>query len=411
MERVEKALGHLKAAEEALGTGDPESLPFAREQAREAIQSLEEVPNVERLRASAWLALGHTHRETGTPESRREAVEAYDQAIRLLDGGESRGGPDSRNQEANVWTNRGIAQLVDEPAAAIESFDRAIELRRDLPLAENPVFRWGLAAACMNRADALARVKEGDWKAEAARSADEAIAQLAELPLDEIPAFRSRLAIAWMNRGLFTEELDSLDRAAAVLRDSKTPGHPEHRRTLACVCFNQGQMRFAQDPALAVESARECLALLEGDDAREAPIAELGVNARHLLARCLATMIEAQSTHEDAETWFSDATDAVEEALGLSFLWETRGFQRLRPAADELFGFGARLYRMVQPHFLAEFITEYVTPDRVEVARRELALAMERLRLDEEGLEDSARARRMQIWSELQATVLVLAQG
>ncbi|MEI9960210.1 MAG: hypothetical protein WDM76_03475 [Limisphaerales bacterium] len=59
---------------------------------------------------------------------------------------------------------RGIVLLnANMPASlaeAVQCFDRAIELRRTLPLHENLLFRYGLAAGWMNRGDALTRLGE-----------------------------------------------------------------------------------------------------------------------------------------------------------------------------------------------------------------------------------------------------------
>jgi hypothetical protein len=54
----------------------------------------------------------------------------------------------------------------------------------------------------------------------------------------------------------------------------------------------------------------------------------------------------------------SAATDAVEDALILARHWQERGENRFQELALELVHFGARAYRLFQPQFLAEFLTE-----------------------------------------------------
>ncbi|HEY8966677.1 MAG TPA: hypothetical protein VIM58_09550, partial [Candidatus Methylacidiphilales bacterium] len=69
-----------------------------------------------------------------------------------------------RNEEASAWMHRGMDVLAEAaPSAskleeAVGHFDRAIALRRTLPLAENPFFRYGLSAGWINRGDAFARI-------------------------------------------------------------------------------------------------------------------------------------------------------------------------------------------------------------------------------------------------------------
>jgi tetratricopeptide (TPR) repeat protein len=133
--------------------------------------------------------------------------------------------PDAINQQASVWMKRGIGLLeAGAPAGlreAIGCFDHAIELRRKLPLAANPFFRYGLVAGWMNRGDALTRLGSAENLSAALSSYDAALETLRDLPVDANPLFRRRLAIAWSNRGL---SLQAQDTAAASLEAGRSFG-------------------------------------------------------------------------------------------------------------------------------------------------------------------------------------------
>src|SRR5262249_44319321 len=101
--------------------------------------------------------------------------------------------------DASALMKQGIRLRDESPAAALDCFDRALALRRRLPIDELPVLRYDLAACWLNRAEALERLGEAD--AAALQSYDEALALLRSLPLDEDSRFVRRLAIAWQNRG------------------------------------------------------------------------------------------------------------------------------------------------------------------------------------------------------------------
>src|SRR5262245_42422313 len=116
---------------------------------------------------------------------------------------EARAAAQQRDDQANARLLRGLELLeANTPASlreAVQCFDDAITLRRELPLSENCWFRYGLIAGWMNRGDALTRLGSADELGEALRCYDEALSQLRELPMHESPLFIRRLAIAWLN--------------------------------------------------------------------------------------------------------------------------------------------------------------------------------------------------------------------
>jgi hypothetical protein len=63
------------------------------------------------------------------------------------------------------------------------------------------------------------------------------------------------------------------------------------------------------------------------------------------------------------EDWITETTDAAEEGMALARYWRQRGETHLRDMEADLFRFGALIYRMCQPHFLAEFVLECMDPE------------------------------------------------
>src|SRR5690349_2426811 len=99
--------------------------------------------------------------------------------------------PDDIDAHASALTKNGLALLNETSReAAVEAlgyFDRALSLRRRLPLDANPTFRYGLAACLLNRADVLVRLGENGSLESALDGYDEAISLLRELPLGDDP--------------------------------------------------------------------------------------------------------------------------------------------------------------------------------------------------------------------------------
>src|SRR5262245_6728094 len=101
---------------------------------------------------------------------------------------------------------RGIELLnqgsMEGAAEALGLFESALSLRRQLPIDAVPLFRYGLAACLLNRADVLVRLGGGDNLAAALDGYDEATSLLRSLPLGDDPRFARRLAMAHQNRGI-----------------------------------------------------------------------------------------------------------------------------------------------------------------------------------------------------------------
>jgi len=284
-----------------------------------------------------------------------------------------------RNAKASEWMKRGIALLNENTTASLINslrwFEGAIELRRSLPLRENPWYRYVLAAGWMNRGDALTRLGSGEDVAEALRSYDQAVRLLRTLELESNPLFRKRLALAWMNRGITLQAqgtsgslraaLESYDKAIAVLRDPLARECTENHLVLASALANRGNalLRIELPSVVAArDSAEQALALIAGNEEQDLLAAETGLTARHIICRAVAAQLADRTGTIASEDLVAAATDAVDNGMKLARHWEARGERRFRDLARELFRFGARAYQMHQSHFLTEFLLENLDP-------------------------------------------------
>jgi tetratricopeptide (TPR) repeat protein len=278
--------------------------------------------------AQAWLQHGQSLEAAGRGT---EALAAYDEAIRILQAAPS-DDFETRRQLGVVWMNRGNAlqrlalamtdDAAREPLAkAVAAYDEAIAFFQTLPL-DTPAHRNHLGAAFLNRGHALLVHAELPL---AIGSFEQAIAHLAELPLDEHPSYRLNLAGAWTN--LAHIELET-------------------------------------SPSRARIDAQTALSLVEAAAPEELIFAEMSLRARRALISALGKLlVAAEVAREPITALASEAGDAIDDGLALARQWEARGTDRLRPLALRLFRFGAQLYRVHQPHFLADFLLENIDPE------------------------------------------------
>jgi hypothetical protein len=286
----------------------------------------------------------------------------------------------ARNELASVWMKRGIALSTKGCRASLREstncFDQAIALRRTLPLQANPWYSYGLIAGWMNRADTLTRLGSPEDLTEALRSYDEALLQLRTLPLNENPLFRRRLAIAWLNRGItlqemgtedcFAQAVSSFDAGIAALQNENASAIPDRDQLLASAWMNRGNALLCfrtPDLLSARAAAKEALLLIAGSEGTESIAAEVGFKARHVLCRALAELLARNESKTTTDGWLAEATDVVDDGMKWARTWELRGVDRFRALSIDLFRFGARVYQVYQPHFLAEFLSETLSPD------------------------------------------------
>lgn len=294
-----------------------------------------------------------------------------------------------RHELANGISQRGILLLSANDVSllpeALWCFEKAIVLRRDLPLDDNPWFRWGLSAGWMNRGDVLTRMGKPELLDEAVRSYDEAIRHLEKIPLrenDGVPGPHphpgGRHALAWMNRAVALraqgtpesreEALRSLERARHLLEAYATPGVPLNPVMLATLEVNRAALLLEMSPPQmlgALQAAEEALSLGQPQQEQTDPeAAEVGLKARHVYCHAVAMLLESPPVDARfADGWIMQATERVEEAMALAALWKGQSelFETLRL---ELFHYGCRIYLAYQPQFMAEFLLDVLDPER-----------------------------------------------
>lgn len=291
-----------------------------------------------------------------------------------------------RDQRANARLLRGLAFLEENTPAslreAVVCFDAAIGLRRQLPLAENCWFRYGLIAGWMNRGDALTRLGSADELRDALSSYDEALTHLRELPMNESPLFIKRLAIAWLNRGItllkqatpgsVAQAVQSFREAISAAQNFHSANSVEGTVLLAGAWMNHANALVQLSPPEVGEArnaTNEALKLCRPTEQNDPSVAEIGFKARHILCQALAHLLaghEMPSTQRDE--LLIEATEAVDEGLALARHWEARGAVQFRSQAADLFRFGCRVYQTHQPHFLTEFLLENLDPARSDGA-------------------------------------------
>jgi hypothetical protein len=289
------------------------------------------------------------------------------------------------DEEAGAWMKRGIASLqAGTPEAlreAVRCFEIAIEMRRKLPL-ENLACRYKLAASLINRGDALTRLGAVENSDDAIHSHTEAVALLQAIPPDDGGLYLKRLAIAWINRGLalelkgdqaaLEEAVSSCRKAIDLLEGSPLAIGGEFVLIKAGVRVNYGNalLRSSGDAigvgaTEACEVAAQALALIAGIESSEPAAAEIGFKARHVLCQSLVALQMIAPPEEASRMDFiGRLTDTVEDGLRLAREWEKGGVTAFRGLATRLFHVGVLVYETGQPHFLAEFLLDYLDPER-----------------------------------------------
>ena len=273
------------------------------------------------------------------------------------------------NEQASVLMKHGIRRLEDGDHAAIvealSCFDRALDMRRGLPIDDDPILRYGLAACLLNRGDALVRLGDAGRMVDALDAFDEGIDVMRALPLTADARFPRRLAMGRPVAGpiaAFTEAL-------AILDDEPASAISDRQYLLAVVLTNLASARVLEDTAesaaLARDAARRAIALVEDVETGDAAAAEVGLKARHVLCHTIAVRLSAPAASDDPmPDDVHEATDMADEGLDLVRQWEKKGVARFRAIAYDLFRFGTVVYATYQPQFLNEFVREHLDPDR-----------------------------------------------
>lgn len=243
-----------------------------------------------------------------------------------------------RRDLAVAWMNRGYASMLGGDRAgllsAFDAYQTAIDLLRPLvlPVAVDPSWANSLGAALMNFGHLLHRLH-------GTQRASDALAVFAEA--EQILAPISPATVPWAPRNLAGTRINR----ANLLLD------------LQC-------------PTEAAATARRALGAVQLGERRAAIDADLALKARRALCEALGQLLVGAGSAADALA--TEASDVVDDALGLIRHWRDEQVE-FRELALRFFRFGTQLYRLHQPHFLAEFIREHLPVDDAEF--RETALA------------------------------------
>lgn len=257
----------------------------------------------------------------------------------------------------------GIARMEEgDWQTALSHFEQAIELREARPWREDVESAWVLAAAWINRSDVLRFLGRPD---EGVRSLDRAIEAMNYVPLDGEPGYANRLILAWINLGSACGECGRTDEALAGFSKAEElfeqfGGASSAERKLMASMLHANRARVLLGAGRTIDGWRDshsAVSLLDGLEP-VAVITEAAIKARGILCQALALLLDEPRGAEQAEDWIARATDAAEEALALARSSGYRGVW-----ISDLVRYGARIYRICQPHFLGEFVREWVTND------------------------------------------------
>ena len=248
---------------------------------------------------------------------------------------------------------------------ALIHFETAAELRLKLPWQDDPESAWMLAAAWINRGDVLQQMGGVMDVPEAVASYDLAIHAMRYVPLGGSPVVIERLILAWIDKGTACgrlahreESLAAFSQAEGLLSDEDVEVTPQ-RRFLAMM-LRVNRARFLLDQGATIEGwrdARAALALLS-PLRKCGPVPEAEIKARSIHCRALAMLLDEPGGAKLMDDWIAEATDSVEEALK-----QVRGSGFHDEWVSDLVRYGARIYAACQPHFLGEFLTEWLAGD------------------------------------------------
>lgn len=280
------------------------------------------------------------------------------------------------NRDASVLMKQGIALLEEgrprAAAEALEFFNRALQLRLELPVDGDPFQAYLLAACWLNRGDALMQMAEADKVPAAINSYDEGIAAMSSVPLDDDPRYPRRLGMGLQNRGIallahggrVTEALDSFEQSLDMFESDAASALADRDYLLAGVWTNIAIARAAaatpESDTLSRAAALRAIGLAARFEADDIPSAEVGLKARYVLCQVIAGHLPANATDGAKMTEaVHEATDHAEAGLALAKRWEEKGELRFWTLAHDLYRFAEAVYERYQPQFLQEFRAEH----------------------------------------------------
>lgn len=250
----------------------------------------------------------------------------------------------------------GMAMLDDgDWQRALGHFETAIRLREPLPWREDARSAWLLAAAWINRSDALQHLGN---TAEALRSLDRAVSAMDHVPLASHPAFPERLILAWINRAVTCGEMGGFQDALAGFSQAEslleTWGRDVTKnRVFLTAMLSANRARVLLENRQPLPAWRDARAAADTLRSLKAPAA--AITACSLQCRALALMLDEPAGRDHPEDWIAEATDAAEAALALV---KSSGF--IDSWVADLVRYGAKIYRTCQPQFLAAFLGDWL---------------------------------------------------
>jgi len=245
---------------------------------------------------------------------------------------------------------------------AAEHFLAAAEDRERLPWREDGESAWMLAAAWLNHGDVLQRLADPALLPDALQSFDRSIEAMGCVDLARNPSFPDRLILSWINRG--TACCDAGDFEASLA------GFAHAEMELSQWGDQATLPRFYLSAILRVNRARAMMLSRRSLDAWQevrSGIARLrsisvtpetaaaNIQARSIQCRALADLLDQPGLADQVGDWIAEATDSAEQALALVRATGFRG-----ACVADLVRYGAIIYRACQPHFLGEFVTEWL---------------------------------------------------
>jgi hypothetical protein len=272
---------------------------------------------------------------------------------------------DALVKESTRWMAAGFDAMAGgdwQGAAGI--FRAAAESRERLPWRTDEEAAWLLSASWLNLGDVLLRMENTAVLGEALEVLDRTLRVMACLNPACNPAFVDRMILTWLNRAAVFHGMGD---AEGSLRDfaegeallakwgeTDTPG----RRFLAAMLrVNRARtLVLAVRPLEAWQEASRGVSHLRGiPPTPDAALA--GILARSIQCRALAMLLDEPGGADKVGDWIAEATDSAEQALSLVRATGFRG-----DCVADLVRYGAIIYRACQPHFLGEFLVEWLGP-------------------------------------------------
>ena len=253
-------------------------------------------------------------------------------------------------------------------------FRIAAESRGRLPWRTDGEAAWLLSACWLNLGDVLLRTGNPAVLDEAMDALDRTLEVMECIDLSRNPAFVDRMILTWLNRAAVFHEMRDAEAslrgfaaAEALLAEWGEEVTPARSFLAAMLRVNRARtLVLAANPLEAwQEAGRGISRLREVAATPDALVA--GILARSVRCRALAMLLDEPGGAEAVGDWIAEATDSAEEALSMV---RATGFRAAWLA--DLVRYGAIIYRACQPHFLGEFLAEWLAGDGPLAGDREL---------------------------------------